>query len=141
MNDTAMLEVRRAMEEEYDDGRVKLLGLSNINLAGIELILENARIKPTFVQNRCQAKYDWDKDVRELCVKNDIRYQGFWLVTGNRQVIKHPDVVRAAEFHGKTPAQLLLRYVLSYKQTNTCCRCCRFALESCLVLFETSEAS
>eukprot|EP00040_Diaphanoeca_grandis_P023501 m.127884 g.127884 ORF g.127884 m.127884 type:complete len:500 (+) comp29303_c0_seq2:233-1732(+) len=111
-NETDMLEVWRAMEQEYDAGRVRLLGISNVNLHRLRNLLREARIKPTFVQNRCLAKDDWDKGIRELCLEHAMMYQGFWLVTGNRHVLTNSQVMAAAAWHKKTPAQLLLRFVV-----------------------------
>ena len=36
-----------------------------------------------FVQNRCCAALGWDADVRGLCTREGVAYQGFSLLTGN----------------------------------------------------------
>lgn len=104
-----MLAVWRAMEEAYDNGTVRLLGISNINADRLEFLLSHSRIKPTFVQNRCRGVDDWDIHVRHICDQNSITYQGFWLITGNRELLRHPDLTAGAAWHKRSPAQILLR--------------------------------
>ena len=45
---------------------------------------------PAFVQNRCYAGRGWDRDVRAFCRERGIVYQGFSLLTANREVL-HDD--------------------------------------------------
>src|SRR5688500_3002372 len=72
-------EAWRAMEEL--DARA--LGISNVALDQLEELWSFARVKPSFVQNRCYAATRWDAKTRELCKRNGIVYQGFSLLTAN----------------------------------------------------------
>ncbi|MBW7876449.1 MAG: aldo/keto reductase [Candidatus Cloacimonetes bacterium] len=72
-----------AMEDIYNSGLTRHLGISNISADQLELLLEKVRIKPRFVQNRCYARLGWDKTVRAICNKHNIIYQGFSLLTAN----------------------------------------------------------
>ena len=76
-----------AMENLYQDGKVKYLGISNVNLQQLVELFQKAKIKPSFVQNRCFAVNRWDKNLRELCSQNRIEYQGFSLLTANKQYL------------------------------------------------------
>jgi diketogulonate reductase-like aldo/keto reductase len=76
-----------AMENLYQDGKVKHLGISNVNLQQLVELFQKAKIKPSFVQNRCFAVTRWDKNLRELCSQNRIEYQGFSLLTANKQYL------------------------------------------------------
>src|SRR6478735_6467710 len=67
----------RAMETIHASGRAKLLGVSNVNLEQLEELYRGAKIKPTFVQNRCYASRGWERAVRKFCSDNKIVYQGF----------------------------------------------------------------
>ena len=60
------------------------------------------------MQNRCFAQQGWDKDVREFCKENGIKYQGFSLLTANPFVL--PKVKQVADKINKTPAQVLFRF-------------------------------
>ncbi len=109
---TADREAWRAMEELLAAGRVRLLGVSNVTAEQLGLFCDGARVRPRFVQNRCHAVRGWDRDVRAVCAAAGVVYQGFSLLTANRQVLGHPDVVRIAARHGRSPAQVVFRFAL-----------------------------
>ena len=100
--------VWQEMEAIHKEGRTIYLGVSNISLEQLKILFERAKVKPTFVQNRCFAQQVWDKDVREFCKENDIIYQGFSLLTANPFVL--PKVKQIADKVNKTPAQVLFRF-------------------------------
>lgn len=105
-------EAWRAMETLHDDGRARLLGVSNVSLGQLRLLCERARVRPRFVQNRCFAVLGWDHAVRAYCAANGLTYQGFSLLTANRDVLAHPEMLRIARRHDKTPAQIVFRFAL-----------------------------
>ena len=47
-----------------------------------------------------------------ICAANGLAYQGFSLLTANRAVLAHPDVMRLAADYGKTPSQIVFRFAL-----------------------------
>jgi len=101
-------QVWQEMETIHKEQRTRYLGVSNVNIEQLKVLFEGAKIKPTFVQNRCFAQQGWDKDVREFCKKNGIIYQGFSLLTANPFVL--PKVKQIANKVNKTPAQVLFRF-------------------------------
>ena len=105
-------EAWRAMETLHDSGRVRLLGISNVALDQLQALWKQARIRPRFVQNRCYATKGWDRDVRAFCRANGILYQGFSLLTANRQVLDSTELTRIAQRHGRTPAQIIFRFAI-----------------------------
>lgn len=102
----------QAMEAIHDSGRTKLLGVSNVNLEQLKLLCARARVRPRFVQNRCYAVHGWDRKVREFCATNEIVYQGFSLLTANRQALAHPQVTAIAKRHGRTASQIIFRFAI-----------------------------
>jgi diketogulonate reductase-like aldo/keto reductase len=102
----------RAMERMHDSGRVRLLGVSNVSLGQIQLLVREARVRPRFVQNRCYASLGWDRAIREFCAAHDVVYQGFSLLTANREALAHPDIARIAGRHGRTASQIVFRFAL-----------------------------
>jgi diketogulonate reductase-like aldo/keto reductase len=102
----------RAMEAIHDSGRVRYLGVSNVFLDQLELLVKQARVKPRFVQNRCYASRGWDRDVREFCAANDIVYQGFSLLTANRDVLANSAVALLARKYHCSAAQIVFRFAL-----------------------------
>ena len=102
----------RAMEAIRDSGRVRLLGISNINLEQLRSLCQDARVRPSFVQNRCYAARGWDRQVRLFCATNGIVYQGFSLLTANREALAHTESARIARSHGRTVSQVVFRFAL-----------------------------
>jgi diketogulonate reductase-like aldo/keto reductase len=105
-------EAWRAMEAIHDNGRVRLLGVSNVSLEQLQALCNKARVPPRFVQNRCYAVRHWDRAVREFCTQQEIVYQGFSLLTANRELLAHPEIKRVAKRHGRTPSQIVFRFAL-----------------------------
>lgn len=105
-------EAWHAMEALAGAGRVALIGISNVTAAQIDQLAGLARVPPAFVQNRCYAERGWDAGVREACARHGIVYQGFSLLTANRQVLAQHSVRELAERRGLTPAQLVFRFAL-----------------------------
>jgi diketogulonate reductase-like aldo/keto reductase len=102
----------RAMETLHDSGKTRLLGVSNVSLEQLSSLCQKARIRPCFVQNRCYATRGWDRPVREFCSAHDIVYQGFSLLTANREVLAHPELARIAQRYGRTVSQIIFRFAL-----------------------------
>ena len=98
-----------AMARERDAGRTRLLGVSNISVEQLHQMLASGAEAPAFVQNRCFAHEGWDREVRAFCAERRIVYQGFSLLTANRQVLAHPLVTGIAARAGATPAQVVFR--------------------------------
>jgi len=103
-------EVWGAMENLYKSGQCKRIGVSNVTHEQVQLLLKHANIKPMAVQNRCYASQGWDRAVRELCQKHNIQYQGFSLLTANRNVWNHPNLKQIAHRLGATTAQVIYRF-------------------------------
>ena len=104
------LETWHAMENAVDENVVGSLGISNVCVDQLAALLSCARIRPTFVQNRCYAAAHWDDEVRTLCRAENIVYQGFALISGNRNLLRTPYVQNIAKHHGKTAEQLIYRF-------------------------------
>jgi diketogulonate reductase-like aldo/keto reductase len=102
----------RAMEAIYDSGRVRMLGVCNVTLEQLEKLCREARVRPRFVQNRCYAVRGWDGRIREFCTANGLVYQGFSLLTANREVLARPELARIAKRHGRTVGQIVFRFAL-----------------------------
>jgi diketogulonate reductase-like aldo/keto reductase len=99
-----------AMIRERDAGRTRLLGVSNVSLRHLTQMAATGAETPAFVQNRCYARFGWDRDVRAFCAERRIVYQGFSLLTANPEVLHHPLVTRIAARNGVTPAQVVFRF-------------------------------
>lgn len=106
-------EVWEAMSQLKRAGKVRLLGVSNVTLDQLRLLHERAADKPRFVQNRCYARYGWDRGVRDFCREHGIAYQGFSLLTANPDVVGHPEVEAMAARLERTPEQVIFGFCLA----------------------------
>jgi diketogulonate reductase-like aldo/keto reductase len=106
-------EVWEAMRKERDAGRTRLLGVSNVSLEHLQQMAASRAELPAFVQNRCYARLGWDRDVRQFCRENKIIYQGFSLLTANREVTHHPLIFDLASSAKVTPAQVVFTFARS----------------------------
>ncbi len=103
-------EVWAAIESFYESGKSKMIGISNVSAEQLALLCAKARHKPMVVQNRCYAAFGWDKEVRDLCREHRIIYQGFSLLTANREVFTEPDVQAMAAKYCTGLAQIVFRF-------------------------------
>jgi diketogulonate reductase-like aldo/keto reductase len=102
----------QAMEEIHAGGAARLIGVSNVSLEQLELLCGRARVRPHFVQNRCYAISGWDRDNRQFCNANGIVYQGFSLLTANRQILSSAQLAAIARRHGRAPSQIVFRFAI-----------------------------
>ena len=104
------VEAWAAMGRERDAGRTRLLGVSNVSLRHLRQMAAKGAEMPAFVQNRCFARLGWDRDVRAFCAERRIVYQGFSLLTANREVFAHPLIRTIATRHRATLPQVVFRF-------------------------------
>lgn len=103
----------RAMEALHESGQARMLGVSNISLEQLQTLCSEATVRPSFVQNRCYAVQHWDRAVRDYCNGQKITYQGFSLLTANRQALSSPQLAQIAMKHGCTIAQMIFSFALA----------------------------
>jgi diketogulonate reductase-like aldo/keto reductase len=106
------LEVWQTMESLVDAGGVRQLGISNCyQLEQLQTLCDSARFKPAVVQNRFYADTGYDREIRAFCRQHGIIYQSFWTLSANPHLLTHRTVRELAAKHGRTPAQILFRYL------------------------------
>jgi diketogulonate reductase-like aldo/keto reductase len=103
-------EVWAAMEGLYRSGKTKMIGISNVAAGQLAQLCEQAKVKPMVVQNRCFAALGWDMEVREICRANGVVYQGFSLLTANREALAAPDIHAISQRLGAGIAQVIFRF-------------------------------
>lgn len=106
------LEIWSAMEELYNEEKIKLLGISNVTLEQLETLYRVASVKPALVQNRCFANTQWDLPVREFCKKNGLIYQGFSLLTANQGYLLTEKIHALTRKYKKTIPQIVFRFAM-----------------------------
>ena len=105
-------EVWAAIEGLYQSGKTKMIGISNVTPEQLTQLCAKAVVKPMMVQNRCYAALGWDKEVREICRTHGIIYQGFSLLTANREVFSDPNIRAIAQRLKTGLAQVVFRFAM-----------------------------
>jgi diketogulonate reductase-like aldo/keto reductase len=105
-------EVWAAIEGLYRSGKTKMIGISNVTAEQLTQLCAQAAVKPMVVQNRCYAALGWDKAVREICRTHGIIYQGFSLLTANREVFSDQSIRAIALRLGTGLAQVVFRFAM-----------------------------
>jgi diketogulonate reductase-like aldo/keto reductase len=105
-------QVWAAMEELYESGKTKMIGISNVAAAQLTQLCEQASVKPMVVQNRCYAALAWDKEIRKICHTHGIIYQGFSLLTANTDFLFDTEIRTIAKRLGARPAQVIFRFAM-----------------------------
>jgi diketogulonate reductase-like aldo/keto reductase len=105
-------EVWQAMEALYESGKTKIIGISNVSADQLTQLCARAKHKPMVVQNRCYAAFGWDKEVRDICRAHHIIYQGFSLLTANREVCVDPTIQAIATRLRTGVAQVIFRFAM-----------------------------
>ena len=103
-------EVWEAMRKQRDAGHARLLGVSNVSIEHLEQMTASQTELPAFVQNRCFARTGWDREVRRFSSEHKIVYQGFSLLTANREVLHQPSLIDLAATLNATPAQVIFAF-------------------------------
>ena len=106
------LESWRAMEKLYRDGRVRAIGLSNFLPHHIAPILACAEVAPMVDQIEFHPGVMQPEAV-EYCRKHGILVEA-WSPLGRGLVLDHPLLRSVAEKHGKSPAQVCVRWCLQH---------------------------
>ncbi|MBR4876681.1 MAG: aldo/keto reductase [Rhodocyclaceae bacterium] len=111
-NDNA---VYQAMERAVRAGKVRSIGISNFYTPReVAHFIDRFDIPPAVVQNENHI-FHQSNSLRDWCRKHGIFVES-WYPFGGRahaaEHMKHPTVVAIARAHGKTPAQVILRWHL-----------------------------
>ncbi|WP_196890566.1 aldo/keto reductase [Aureivirga marina] len=108
-----ILEVWRAMEHLYQEGRIRAIGVSNFNIHHINLLLKHTSIKPTVNQVECHPGYQ-NIFLNEYCQKHDILLAAYaplmsWKV---KDLLENKTLNDLAKKYQKTPVQIALRWMI-----------------------------
>jgi diketogulonate reductase-like aldo/keto reductase len=103
-------ETWRAMERILDEGHSRAIGVSNFLIHHLEDIAEDSNIVPAVNQVEFHPFLVQDK-LQTYCVEKGIQLEAWSPLTRGRY-LDNEVIQRIAKKHGKTPAQVLLRWDL-----------------------------
>ena len=100
----------KALEELYDTGRVKAIGVSNFHIHHLEKLLLTANISPMVNQVEFHP-YLQQPELFHYCKTKKIQYEA-WSPLMQGKIINVITIQKLAEKHNKTPVQVVLRWNL-----------------------------
>jgi 2,5-diketo-D-gluconate reductase A len=92
-----------------DGGQVRAIGTSNFKPAHLQRLIDETGVTPDV--NQIQLSPLWTRqEARDFHAEHGIVTEAWSPIGRGGDLLKHPSVVEAAEAHGKTPAQVVLRW-------------------------------
>ncbi|MBB4825001.1 diketogulonate reductase-like aldo/keto reductase [Sporosarcina luteola] len=107
-NDTEMVEAWTILEDYYNHGVFKSIGVSNFEKEHLDLLLENGTIKPAVNQIKSQVG-NWNEELIAYNKNNDIATVAWSPLRGIDENAKQV-LEEVGNQYGKTYAQVVLRY-------------------------------
>lgn len=104
----------RDMEKAVKQGKVRSLGISNFDASDslFNDIMEFAEIKPAVMQIECHP-YAQRKEWQQKTRQHNIQLECWFPLGGemsNGALFKDPTIQKIAKVHGKSPAQIIIRW-------------------------------
>lgn len=104
-------EAWRALEDAYDAGKVKAIGVSNFLKADIENILADCRIRPMVNQILLHVG-NTNMELINYCKEQGILIEAYSPIA-HGEALKNETIMRTAQKYGVSAPQLCVKYVLN----------------------------
>lgn len=105
------VETYKALEQLYEEGRVRAIGVSNFEIEHLEQIIQSCSIVPAVNQVEIHP-YLSQKELIAFCKRYDIQIQAWSPLMKGREALEDDTIVEIAKRHDKSPAQVILRWHL-----------------------------
>ncbi|OUS75506.1 aldo/keto reductase [Paenibacillus sp. MY03] len=102
----------RAMEKLYKDGRVKAIGVSNFQTHHLRDLMDSAELKPVINQVEFHPRLT-QKELLAYTREKGIQLEA-WSPLMQGQLLQNETLAQIAERHGKSVAQVILRWDLQH---------------------------
>ena len=100
----------KALEEAYNEGKLKAIGVSNFQIEDLESLMEIAKVKPMVNQVLCHIS-NTPLELVEFCQKSNILVEAYSPIA-HGEILNQPEVKATADKYGVTVPQLCIRYTL-----------------------------
>lgn len=104
------LDAWRAMVAMKEDGRARSIGVSNFTQAHLQRLIDETGVVPAVNQVELHPGFA-QRELRAFHAEHGIATES-WSPLGQGSSLQHPVITRIAGRHGKTPAQVVLRWHL-----------------------------
>lgn len=101
----------KAMEKIYKDGRAKAIGVCNFDIEHLERLLNECEVVPVVNQVE-RHPYFQQRELQDFCEKHHIILEAYSPLMNGKDVLNDSVVKEIAKAHGKTAAQVILRWHL-----------------------------
>ena len=103
----------RQLEAAYKAGKLHAIGLSNFDVNQTQQILNQCEVTPALIQCECNPYFP-QTELKALLKKHDIALQAWFPLggRGNDSIMGESLIQDLAQRHGKSPAQVILRWHL-----------------------------
>lgn len=98
----------KAFAQLRDQGRIRSIGVSNFEPEHLKILVDATGIVPTVNQIELHPLFQ-QQELREVHQRMGIATEA-WAPLGQGALLDNPKVTEVAERHGKTPAQVLIRW-------------------------------
>ena len=98
----------KAFAQLRDQGRVRSIGVSNFEPEHLRILVDATGIVPAVNQVELHPRFA-QEELREVHKQMGIATEA-WAPLGQGALLDNPTVVEVADRHGKTPAQVLIRW-------------------------------
>lgn len=102
----------KALENIYNERRAKAIGISNYTTDHLRELDKESLITPTVNQVEF-SPFLYQKELHEFCKNNNIQLEAYSPLTKGRK-FENPTLKDIAKKYSKTPAQVLIRWVLQH---------------------------
>ena len=104
----------RAFERIYQEGRARAIGVSNFHKAFLEEFLgDSIQVKPMVNQIECHPFF-YETGTIDLCKRENILVEAYSPLMRGGLLTETPLFAQLGEKYGKTPAQVVLRWILQH---------------------------
>ena len=103
-------ETWRGMEQLYQDGIVRAIGVCNFKRHHLEELRKTAKIMPFVNQIELHPGFE-QKEIVNYCKSREIAVEGSSPL-GNGQILSNPQLSEIANVYGKSTAQICLRWII-----------------------------
>lgn len=100
----------RALETLYKEKKVRAIGVSNFQVHHLKDLLKDAEVKPVINQVEYHPRLT-QQEVKAFCRENGIQLEA-WSPLMQGQLLDNEIIISIAEKHGKSAAQVILRWDL-----------------------------
>ena len=104
------VETWRAFEEVLHTGKVRGIGVANFNPHHLEALLESATVVPALNQVELNPIFQ-QPELRAFNSAHGIATEA-WAPLGRARILDHATLVKLSQKHGKTAAQIVIRWHL-----------------------------